>query len=129
MRATSVDLALLASSAARARVLVRDFLGPTADVALIEDAELVASELVSNAVRYAIPPIRLVLRLDDDLLRVEVQDGSRRLPRVRQVAPQAIAGRGLRLVGQLGESWGADERPRGKTVWCEVRTTSFARHA
>jgi anti-sigma regulatory factor (Ser/Thr protein kinase) len=122
MKEASVDLAPLALSASRARSLVRDFLADIGDQEMCENVQLVVSELVTNAVLYATSPIRLVLRLDANVLRVEVHDGSRLLPRVKHNALEAVTGRGLHIVGHYAERWGSDNEASGKSVWCEVRT-------
>jgi hypothetical protein len=122
-REALIDLAPHAASAARARAFVRDFVDPATEPEALDGAELVVSELVTNAVLYALPPIRLRLRLDNDLLRIEVDDASRRLPQVKHNAPEALTGRGLHLVGHYGVAWGAETLERGKTVWCEVRAS------
>jgi len=127
MREASADLAPLSSSASRARSLVRELLADVGDEETCENVQLVVSELVTNAVLYAVSPIRLVLRLDANVIRVEVHDGSRRLPQVKHNALDAVTGRGLHLVGHYADHWGADSETSGKSVWCEVRTDAGGR--
>ncbi len=52
---------------------------------------------------------------------MEVQDGSRRLPRQRHYGLTATTGRGLALVDALTQAWGAEPGAAGKTVWCVLR--------
>ncbi len=85
-----------------------------------DQAALLTSELVTNAVLHARSPVHLRVRLGRDVLRVEVTDRSNLEPVVRRVGPTSTRGRGMYLVSTLSRSWGVDGRPEGKTVWFEV---------
>jgi hypothetical protein len=87
---------------------------------LFDDAELVVSELVSNAIRHANGELRLTLSATDEDLRMEVADGSGTLPIPRQPDPDDEQGRGLLLVDALAHTWGVDRAGSGKTVWAHV---------
>ncbi|MET8208810.1 SpoIIE family protein phosphatase [Streptomyces sp. NPDC005373] len=80
--------------------------------------ELIVSELVTNAIRYAEPPIRLRL-LRDARLSCEVADGSSTAPRLRHARSTDEGGRGLFLVAQLAHRWGARYTKGGKIIWAE----------
>ncbi|MFF4257826.1 SpoIIE family protein phosphatase [Streptomyces sp. NPDC001663] len=80
--------------------------------------ELVVSELVTNAIRYAEPPIRLRL-LRDARLTCEVADASSTAPRLRHARSTDEGGRGLFLVAQLTDRWGARYTAEGKIIWAE----------
>ncbi|PKT67678.1 protein phosphatase, partial [Streptomyces populi] len=80
--------------------------------------ELVVSELVTNAIRYAVPPIRLRL-LCDTRLTCEVSDASSTAPRLRHARSTDEGGRGLFLVAQLSHRWGARHTAEGKIIWAE----------
>ncbi|MDQ1007511.1 PAS domain S-box-containing protein [Streptomyces sp. V4I23] len=80
--------------------------------------ELVVSELVTNAIRYAAPPIRLRL-LRDSRLTCEVADASSTAPRLRHARSTDEGGRGLFLVAQLAHRWGARYTADGKIIWAE----------
>ncbi|CAM5475290.1 Integral membrane sensor protein OS=Streptomyces glaucescens OX=1907 GN=SGLAU_02410 PE=4 SV=1 [Streptomyces glaucescens] len=80
--------------------------------------ELIVSELVTNAIRYAEAPVRLRL-LRDSLLTCEVADGSSTAPRLRHPRSTDEGGRGLFLVAQLTHRWGARYTPDGKIIWAE----------
>ncbi|WP_129311433.1 SpoIIE family protein phosphatase [Streptomyces sp. L2] len=80
--------------------------------------ELVVSELVTNAIRYAEPPIRLRL-LRDARLTCEVSDASSTAPRLRHARSTDEGGRGLFLVAQLALRWGTRYTPDGKIIWAE----------
>ncbi|WP_327181737.1 SpoIIE family protein phosphatase [Streptomyces sp. NBC_01334] len=81
-------------------------------------SELIVSELVTNAVRYATPPIRLRLILDARLT-CEVSDASSTAPRLRHARITDEGGRGLFLVAQLAHRWGARYTADGKIIWAE----------
>nr|WP_210583746.1 SpoIIE family protein phosphatase [Streptomyces sp. GESEQ-35] len=80
--------------------------------------ELVVSELVTNAIRHAAPPIRLRL-LRDSRLTCEVSDASSTAPRLRHARSTDEGGRGLFLVAQLAHRWGARYTADGKIIWAE----------
>ncbi|MEX2969621.1 SpoIIE family protein phosphatase [Streptomyces sp. C184] len=80
--------------------------------------ELVVSELVTNAIRYAVGPVRLRLTRDR-ILVCEVSDGSNTQPRLCRARSTDEGGRGLFLVAQLTTRWGCRYGPRGKTIWTE----------
>jgi anti-anti-sigma factor len=88
----------------------------------IDRAELLADELVTNAVVHARTPLRLLLELRGDLLHISVQDQSPRLLRLVPVDLEAEGGRGLQMVEDLATGWGVWSRPDGgKVVWCVLR--------
>ncbi len=80
--------------------------------------ELIGSELVTNAIRYATPPIRLRL-LRDARLTCEVADASSTAPRLRHARSTDEGGRGLFLVARLAHRWGARYTSEGKIIWAE----------
>ncbi|MDC0774002.1 ATP-binding SpoIIE family protein phosphatase [Streptomyces sp. HD] len=79
--------------------------------------ELVVSELVTNAIRYGEPPIRLRLIRDTSLI-CEVSDASSTAPHLRRARAYDEGGRGLLLVAQLTQGWGTRHTTEGKTIWC-----------
>ncbi|MFF7934397.1 SpoIIE family protein phosphatase [Streptomyces sp. NPDC007940] len=79
--------------------------------------ELVVSELVTNAIRYGEPPIKLRL-IRDTALICEVSDSSSTAPHLRRARAFDEGGRGLLLVAQLTQGWGTRHTPHGKTIWC-----------
>jgi serine phosphatase RsbU (regulator of sigma subunit) len=107
------------TSARRARMLVRRRLRRWGLSELIPTAELLASELVTNAVRYAQGSIALRLVREGGLV-CEVLDDSAALPRLRHAGDEDERGRGLQVVSQLAQHWGARRTPSGKVVWCEL---------
>lgn len=83
-------------------------------------AELVVSELVTNAIRYGDPPIRLRLLQDAVSLICEVSDSSHTAPHLRRAKTYDEGGRGLLLVAQLTQRWGSRHTAEGKTIWAEM---------
>jgi anti-sigma regulatory factor (Ser/Thr protein kinase) len=89
---------------------------------MTEDAVLLVSELVGNAVRHTgARTFGLRMRRRRGWLRIEVRDPSRGLPCLMPVQDMDISGRGLFLVDKLSDRWGVDLLPRGKTTWFEMR--------
>ncbi|MER8160407.1 SpoIIE family protein phosphatase [Streptomyces sp. NPDC094472] len=82
-------------------------------------AELVISELITNALRYGIPPVRIRLLRGRDLI-CEVSDGSSTSPHLRRAATTDEGGRGLFLVAQFAQRWGTRYTPDGKVIWAET---------
>ncbi|MGW9305874.1 MULTISPECIES: SpoIIE family protein phosphatase [Streptomyces] len=80
--------------------------------------ELIVSELVTNAIRYASGPVRLRLLLQS-VLTCEVSDASSTTPRLRHARTTDEGGRGLFLVAQLARRWGTRYTRRGKIIWAE----------
>ena len=122
-----VDLPLpaLPSSAGEARRAVRRAVEHTlADLEsledLVDDLLVAVSELVTNAVLHAGSEIRLRVKARPSRVRIEVFDGSPHLPRPIGAEGVAATGRGLRLVAELVDRWGAQADGEGKVVWCEV---------
>jgi anti-sigma regulatory factor (Ser/Thr protein kinase) len=81
--------------------------------------ELVLSELITNAIRYGIQPLKVRLLYDRNLI-CEVSDGSSTAPHLRQAATTDEGGRGLFLVAHYAERWGTRYSPRGKVIWAEL---------
>jgi serine phosphatase RsbU (regulator of sigma subunit)/anti-sigma regulatory factor (Ser/Thr protein kinase) len=107
------------TSAGRARSLIRRPLRKWGLTELQPTAELLVSELVTNAVRYAQGKIGLRLVLEGGLV-CEVTDESAALPRLRHADDSDERGRGLQVVSQLAQRWGARRAASGKIVWCEL---------
>ncbi|WP_128430459.1 SpoIIE family protein phosphatase [Streptomyces cyaneus] len=84
--------------------------------------ELVVSELVTNAIRYATGPIRLRL-IRERALICEVFDGGATAPHLRHPRTTDEGGRGLLLVSQFTQRWGTRFVPEGKIIWAEQSLT------
>ncbi|MFI5976144.1 ATP-binding protein [Streptomyces sp. NPDC051452] len=88
-----------------------------------QDAQLVVSELVSNAIQHAPGPGGLLLEVTPDatLLRITVRDSSRRLPRPQARDALRIGGHGLHLVGRLCDKLRTVTLDTGKLVTAHLR--------
>ncbi|MFD5201629.1 ATP-binding protein [Streptomyces sp. NPDC058375] len=123
-------LARCRSSVPRARALLRARLGEwRAGQEAVETAELVLSELVTNAVRVVVPGdrmigVRIACRDRGAWLRLEVSDAGDGRPVVRWPGELETGGRGLLIVDALALCWGVKQRSAGigKTIWAEVVT-------
>ena len=88
---------------------------------VMHTAELVISELVTNAVQYAgTASVSLSVCLGEVVLRIEVCDGSPVLPQPDLPDADSEGGRGLFLVAALADRYGADPVKGGKRCWAEI---------
>lgn len=90
----------------------------------LDDARLLTSEVLTNAICHASGPIQLRVRRGTDELTVEVTDRSPQLPQPRLAEAGDESGRGLLLVDTLADSWGTRPLDRGKTIWFTLRLAS-----
>jgi anti-sigma regulatory factor (Ser/Thr protein kinase) len=132
----AISLAALPTAPSVGRAFVRQVLrGSTVSADCAETTELLASELVTNAVRHTgrvegspfpkatetVAMVALRLKAIGAVVRLEVWDADPTLPRMTDADADAESGRGLVLVSALSERWGSyRSRLGGKTVWCEV---------
>jgi two-component sensor histidine kinase len=121
-RSAVVELDPLPQSAGRARQFVHRTLGAWQVLATtVETAMLLASELVTNALRHGRGRVALRVEQRRRSVRVIVQDADPALPRPVAAGLEAEGGRGLRLVELLAERWGTETVPGGgKQVWFEL---------
>jgi serine phosphatase RsbU (regulator of sigma subunit)/anti-sigma regulatory factor (Ser/Thr protein kinase) len=104
----------------RARAVVREQLHDWGLARLAGTAELLVSELVTNAVRHSRSrPVELRLVRGDTLL-CEVDDDDHELPTLMSAGPGDEEGRGLHVVSTLAREWGTSRTGTGKTVWFEL---------
>ena len=113
-------LAPEATSASRARALLRRALVGRGREEDLDPAQLAMSEIVTNALVHAGTPMTLRILLAPHGLRVELGDGSQRMPARREFGQAAATGRGLHLVEELTSRWGAYPQGEGKVVWFEL---------
>ena len=95
------------------------------DATVIDEVEIVLSELVSNSVRHARPladgSIRVSWTVRGDVVEAEVTDGGGpTTPRLAQRSLWSADGRGLRIVRSLAHEWGVFEDGNGRTVWVSL---------
>ena len=120
--ARSVELTLPAEpiTAGQARLAVRQALEDAGASHLREVAELLVSELVTNAVVHAGTKVSLRITTEPASIRVEVQDGSSRLPIRRTWTDTAGTGRGMRIIDEHADRWDVHLTDDGKVVWFEI---------
>jgi anti-sigma regulatory factor (Ser/Thr protein kinase) len=88
---------------------------------LTADAELLISELTTNAIRHAGTDYSVVLAWDGRTLRGEITDRDPSPPRPRfPRTADEIGGRGLLLVDEVADRWGVESHPGGKSIWFEL---------
>jgi anti-sigma regulatory factor (Ser/Thr protein kinase) len=113
-------LPALPSSAGEARRLLRDALPGEASEEAVDAAALALSEIVTNALVHAGTPMRLRVIIAPPAVRVELADGSVHLPLPRDYSRAAGTGRGLHMVTEVVDQWGAHHDEDGKVVWFEI---------
>ncbi|WP_338784690.1 SpoIIE family protein phosphatase [Streptomyces sp. DG1A-41] len=107
---------------ADARHMIRTAAGVWGARDRADEIELVADELITNALMHTEGSAIVTLRAltgAEHRLRVEVEDSSSALPRRREAGESGVSGRGLLLVELLTDVWGVEARGGGKAVWCE----------
>lgn len=102
------------------RQIVRDGCAACGLSALAATAELLVSELLTNAVVHAGGDVLLRLELTAAALFVSVADRDPRSPVVRPPSDERLGGRGLAIVAALADDWGVQSAPVGKAVWCRI---------
>ncbi len=107
------------------RTLVEDLQGLSVSADVIDEAEIVVSELMGNAIRHARPlpdgTVRVRWKVRGGVVEVEVADGGGpSTPRPAPLALWATSGRGLRIVRSLAHEWGVTEDKHGRTVWASL---------
>jgi anti-sigma regulatory factor (Ser/Thr protein kinase) len=115
---------LIPEAASQARAVVNDELGPSVSGKVLEDATLLVSELITNAVRHAprigTPQVELRLKVEPQRVRVVVSDpgggfdASPRLPTASE-----SSGWGLYLVDRIADRWGVISKDHSE-VWFEI---------
>ena len=121
-RMDELELAAHPASVSQARRMVRAVVMDSARPELSDDAELLTSEVVTNALVHAGGLIRIAAKALRAGVRVEVVDGSPHSPIVRHYGELAGTGRGVQLLDLLAR-WGVEHRPGGKAVWFELGET------
>ncbi len=120
MSAAEVALRPEPSSVRAARRYVSDELTSVGLDEAAMTAELLVSELVTNAILHARTPVRVSVGIGDEVVRVEVSDDSPRAPQQRRHSIDSGTGRGLMLVERMATRWGVDVGSAGKVVWFEL---------
>jgi anti-sigma regulatory factor (Ser/Thr protein kinase) len=124
-------LAALPTAPACARGHVRAATCQWGLASLTDAAELVASELVTNAIQAShrlriradlaiVPVVRLWLVSDRISLVIRVWDANDEMPVRRDTRPDDIDGRGLMIIDSLAKDWGSYRKAAGKVVWALI---------
>ncbi|MEU0254941.1 SpoIIE family protein phosphatase [Streptomyces sp. NPDC006184] len=113
-------LAFEPETAGRARALTSERLTQWRLADLSFSAELIVSELVTNAIRHARGPVSLRLIRTENRLICAVSDGSSTSPHMRRAKAGEEGGRGLFLVAQFAARWGTRHTTDGKIIWAEL---------
>jgi anti-sigma regulatory factor (Ser/Thr protein kinase) len=87
---------------------------------LIDDAQLIASEIATNAVKHAVSAFRVRLQLGPAGVRIAIQDIGLGHPERRHAAVDSFMGRGVAIVEMTADSWGCESVGEGKEVWAEL---------
>jgi anti-sigma regulatory factor (Ser/Thr protein kinase) len=125
---TSLELPPDRVAAATARHFVGETMRGWDCDEMIPDAELLVSELVTNAVLHARSASRVTIERLGTTLRISVFDTSPTRPRLRNYGPEAVTGRGLLLVDRISQRGGVDQLPTGKSVWFEIDASPVPEH-
>nr|WP_190194456.1 PAS domain S-box protein [Streptomyces minutiscleroticus] len=122
LAAATTDLPALSRAVGDGRSFLSKTLTAWNCAHLADDARLLVSEVLTNAVQHAQGPLGLHLRRTATELTVEISDHSPHLPQPRLAAPDDESGRGLLLVDALADSWGVRPTDDGKTTWFTLRS-------
>jgi len=106
------------TSVPAARHLMQE-LSPWLSPDTMQDAQVIVSELASNAVVHAHTPFEVCVRLQPTF-RLDVCDSSPAMPKLREPRSDECGGRGLLIVDACAQRWGADLVDGGKIVWADL---------
>jgi anti-sigma regulatory factor (Ser/Thr protein kinase) len=125
MTVATHDLFCESTAAGQARQFTADalrhLLPRSADAeALVHDAVLCVSELVTNAVNAGCKAMTLAVQMSPYKVRLSLIDDAPGLPVLRSPRPDEPSGRGLIIVSALAKSWGVDPAASGKEIWAEL---------
>jgi anti-sigma regulatory factor (Ser/Thr protein kinase) len=117
-----IDLPATVHAPATARTVVGSLLEAWGLADVSHDAQLVISELVTNAYRHSggADSFELELARLTDGVRMSLADGSSIRPIIRELAQDAPSGRGMHIVEVLAGDWGAENHHGGKRVWVRM---------
>ncbi|MGI3200653.1 PAS domain S-box protein [Streptomyces sp. GLT-R25] len=117
LAAVTTDLPAVPDSVPEGRAFLTKALTSWDCTTTADDARLLLSEILTNAVQHAQGPLGLHLCRTATELTVEVSDHSPHLPQPRLAAEDDESGRGLILVRALADTWGVRPTDEGKTTW------------
>ncbi|MCU1656943.1 MAG: putative sensor protein [Pseudonocardiales bacterium] len=88
--------------------------------AIVEDAAIIVSELVTNSINAGCSAVHVELSIHREHLRLTVRDDAPGEPRRREAGPEDVHGRGLTITASLARAWGVEPADTGKQVWAEL---------
>lgn len=119
-----IELPANAAAAQIARGFLTDAVCPLHAVPVLEDALLLTSETITNAVTHGAPPIVLAVDCAETHMEIRVRDANPAPPTRRDPSPFDVGGRGIMLVDVLSAAWGVEPAsPTGKEVWFRLLPT------
>jgi len=104
-----------------ARMFVAEHVCQTHLLPPVEDAVLLTSEAITNAVVHGGPPIELAIDCTGEASEIRVSDGSEAIPLPHMASEEDVHGRGLMLIDVLSDAWGVEAAMPGKQVWFLLR--------
>jgi anti-sigma regulatory factor (Ser/Thr protein kinase) len=110
-----------------ARRFVRAALRSWGEDDLVDDGELIVSELATNAVIHGGSPFRASVERSPHVVRITVEDAGPGFPHSHRAADDAPGGRGVAIVDALSQRWGCDRVDGGKVLWAELATAAAQR--
>jgi len=95
---------------------------------VVDEAELLVSEVITNGIVHGAPPVTLRLICEaGQVLRVEVGDSSPQRPQLRHPGEEEMSGRGMEMVDLLSQDWGVHDRESGKVIWFTLTPPATSR--
>jgi anti-sigma regulatory factor (Ser/Thr protein kinase) len=112
------------TSAREARAFVRMALAERLSAPILEDALVLASEIVTNVIRHAGTPLTLTVEIHRGYVRMTVTDGALPFDLPAGTESEELeSGRGIGIVAALSRRWGVGATPIGKSIWAELDST------
>ena len=121
-----LDIAAGAAAAREGRRYVEREVAARGATAIVDDAALVAAELLANAIHHGAPPVSITVAGEATRIRIAVHDGNPRPPVRPAASTTNMTGRGLALVNAVSARWGVepDAAGGGKLVWADLEPTT-----
>ena len=123
--ASRLSLPMTTGAPARARAFLAHATCTAHHAGVLASAQLLVSELVTNAVRHGAAPVTVQVECDTTAgVVVRVHDEGPAHPRLVRAGARDEGGRGLALVDAVSDDWGVEPTGRGKAVWFRLHLDS-----